>query len=134
MNSSLREGQQEGTAESSCYVDGSWAGGWRGEMGYVIIKGGFLLKYGASPNKACSLLQAEAGALMEAVEQVTSLGLHSCTFFSDSMTLVQAVSQYQPPIDVDWKAYKEVHQLWTSAKSLKGIGGGYFLTLIGTRM
>ncbi|XP_078154191.1 uncharacterized protein LOC144549360 [Carex rostrata] len=115
-NSNLRDAQQEVTTDSSCYVDGSWGGGWMGGMGYVIIKGGTLLQYGAAPTNASSPLQAEAGALKEAVKQVVSLGLHSCTFFSDSLTLVQAVSQYQPPIDVDWKAYGEIHQMWLAAK------------------
>lgn len=91
-----------------------------GRNGICNYQRGTLLQYGASPTKACSPLQAEAGALMEAVKQVISLGLHSCTFFSDSLILVQAVSQYQPPLDVDWKAYREVHQIWLAAQRNRG--------------
>lgn len=120
MNRNVIEGQPVHESDACCYVDGSWGGGWMGGMGYILLKGGNLLQYGASLTKVCNPLQAEAGALLEAVKQVVSFGLHSCTFFSDSLTLVQAISQYQPPLEVDWKAYKEVHQIWLAAQRNRG--------------
>ena len=71
-----------------------------------------LVCYRAAPSRVCCPLQAEAVALREAILFVKGKGLQSCTFLTDSQTLAQVCSSPQPPLDADWRAYKEINDIW----------------------
>lgn len=92
-----------------CMLDGSWTKDWQGGMGFIIIDSGRLISYEARPILACSPLHAEAWALKEAVAAVKGMGIQTCVFLSDCKELVEALMQFDPPMDVDWKAFREVY-------------------------
>lgn len=93
-------------------VDGSWVGDWNGGLWYIIKGIDKLIKYTATPILALSPLHVEAWALKEAWQEVINEGIRECVFYSDCLELVQALVQLRVPIDMDWKAFKEVFELW----------------------
>ncbi|XP_078175199.1 uncharacterized protein LOC144568705 [Carex rostrata] len=110
--------EEEGAQVSSslkvyrCMVDGSWKPPWRGGIGFVVEEDGVLKGYRAAPCTVCCPLQAEVVALKEAILFVKGLGLQSCSFFTDNQILAQTSMAQQPPLDADWRAYKEIQEIW----------------------
>ena len=75
-----------------------------------------LVAYMASPTKTCCPIHAEAAALSKAIQTVKSMGIARCTFFSDNQTLVQTCMALQPPVEADWRAYREMYEIWLMLK------------------
>lgn len=60
---------------------------------------------------SCPLLE-EAKALLEAVRFAIDMRFFPCNFRTDSAILADALSQLQPPSDVDWRAAVEIFDLY----------------------
>ena len=43
---------------------------------------------------------------------VRGQGILSCTFFTDNQSLAIACSALHPPLEADWRAYKEINEIW----------------------
>lgn len=100
-----------------CVVDGSWAYGWIGGAGYVLLLDGMLMAYRFERTVACCAIQAEACALLNAINFAIERGVEKCCFLSDCKTLVEACNSMQPPIDSDWRAHRETYEIWRKLKS-----------------
>lgn len=79
--------------------------------GFVIKSGDSMKAYGVNHGTAACPLQAEARALLEAVRYVTENVQENCVFCTDNAMLANAVSRLQPPIEVDWRAAREIRTL-----------------------
>lgn len=101
----------------SCQTDGSWEETWQGGIGVVLRRGEDLLMHLSKKVRACSPLQAEAIAFIEATKEVQRRGIQSCLFLSDCKSLVDLVSKFDPPLEADWRAFEEIHQLWLFFRS-----------------
>lgn len=99
-----------------CHSDGSWTNQWNGGTGYIIHQREQLVLFVSCRAMVCSPLQAEARALMEAIHAAIDLGIQSCTFYSDNEILVKVCTDLGPPLEADWKAYKEVFDIWKMVK------------------
>ncbi|XP_078157436.1 uncharacterized protein LOC144553211 [Carex rostrata] len=108
---------EEFSLEYLCQTDGSWEEPWQGGIGVVLTKREELLLHLSKKVRACSPLQAEAMALIEAIKEVQGLGMQSCLFLSDCKSLVDMVSNFDPPLEADWRAFEEIHQLWLFFRS-----------------
>lgn len=106
--------------EIQCHVDGSWVFGWLGGAGFVFQNTGTLLAYCSERVTACCALQTEACALLNAMEYAIRNGFSCCNFLSDCQVLVNACTAQQPPIEVDWKAHKEIYVIWKMIKCNPG--------------
>lgn len=100
----------------SCKVDGSWKPPWRGGLGFVVEEGTQLMGYRAAPSRVCSPIQAEAVALREAISFVKNLGLQPCSFYTDNQELALVCSSLDPPLEADWRAYREINEIWSLLK------------------
>lgn len=99
-------------AANSCYTNASWVHSWAAGLGFVLLTGDRLLAYGVQQSSAACPLQAEAKGLLESVKYVMGTGLAQCTFYTDNATLASAVSLLQLPTEVDWRASREILDLW----------------------
>ncbi|XP_078168497.1 uncharacterized protein LOC144562998 [Carex rostrata] len=99
-----------------CKVDGSWRSPWIGGLGFVVEDGELLKGYRAAPSVVCSPMQAEAVALREAIHFVKSLNLPSCIFLTDNQDLAKVCMELHPPVDADWRAYREINEVWRLLK------------------
>ncbi|XP_078175152.1 uncharacterized protein LOC144568653 [Carex rostrata] len=104
----------------SCRVDGSWAFGWVGGIGFILAQGNMLRAYKMERVTACCPLQAEAIALLQGVEYAISIGLSDCSFIIDNSTLAIACSDLNPPLEVDWRAHREIFDVWKKMRSNRG--------------
>ena len=95
-----------------CKIDGSWKPPWRGGLGFIVEEGHELKGYRAAPSYVCCPIQAEAVALRDAILFVKEQGILSCTFYTDNEYLVVTCSTVQPPLEADWRAYKEINEIW----------------------
>lgn len=112
-----RASEPEPYRSFTCHVDGSWTSNWRGGIGIIIRKEGELGCYISAATQACSPTQAEAQALMQAVQEVQGMGLTECSFYTDNQDLVQVINQAQPPMSADWRVITEVFELWKTFKT-----------------
>ncbi|KAF3332549.1 Reverse transcriptase-like protein [Carex littledalei] len=64
-------------------------------------------------------MQAEVVALRDAVLFVKGLGILSCTFYTDNQSLANLCSALHPPLDAEWRAYKEINDVWGLIKENK---------------
>lgn len=103
-----------------CYSDGSWAFGWVGGAGITLFNQGNLIAYKTSRTIACCPLQAEAIALQQGVNHAIQSGVSECTFLTDCKALAEAIMEFNPPTDVDWRAHKEIFDIWKKVKCNKG--------------
>ncbi|XP_078154682.1 uncharacterized protein LOC144550407 [Carex rostrata] len=115
-NNVLELEANEADFEFVCMVDGSWLKEWEGGIGFVITHGTQLIAYRSAKAQVCSPLQAEATALKRAIEFVQGLGVSSCLFHTDSSLLAKAVSDFQPPVEVDWRAMEEIFFCWKALR------------------
>lgn len=106
--------------EFKCHSDGSWVQDRGGGVGFIITKGEELIICRAERVVAVCALQAETMALRRGFLQAQQLGISSCSFYTDSLSLVKLVSQNQPPVEADWRAYQEVYEVWEIAKRNQG--------------
>lgn len=83
-----------------CFT-GSWKKDWQGGLGFVFLEDGNLLGYRSAFQRVCCLLQAEARALLDAIDYAISRNYNDCIFCSDSQLLVNAIMGLQPPIHTD---------------------------------
>ena len=90
---------------------------WQGGIGVVLRRGEELLMHLSKKVRACSPLQTEAIALLEATKEVQGRGIQSCLFLSDCKSLVDLLSKFDPPLEADWRAFEEIHQLWLFFRS-----------------
>lgn len=111
-----QQGQEAVDTEYTCYCDGSWKEQWNGGVGYIIRRGHELVVYRSAKVLAACPLQAEAMAVNEAIKHATSLGITSCNFLTDNLYISQACSKVQPPMDSEWKAFREVFEVWKTLK------------------
>lgn len=95
-----------------CHTDGSWKEGWMGGIGYVFTENGTLKWYRSARWLLVGPLRAEARAVLEALVLTKSKGWEQFTICSDCQSLVSAVLAIDPPVDVDWRAFKEVYDIW----------------------
>lgn len=116
-NTHISEAQHQQIEEGyTCWVDGSWHQHWLGGVGLVLERNGELHIAKSSGVKASCAAQAEAIALLQAVQYATDNGITSCKFYTDSQTLSQAVQAWQPPLLVDWRSFKEIFEIWKRLK------------------
>ncbi|KAF3330012.1 hypothetical protein FCM35_KLT05343 [Carex littledalei] len=99
-----------------CHVDGSWAFGWIGGAGFIFPSKDLLIAYCSERVTAYCAIQAEACALQWVIDYAIKNGLYNCHFLSDCQVLVNACTTQQPPVDVDWKAHKEMYDIWRKLK------------------
>lgn len=99
-----------------CMTDGSWAEGWIAGAGFVFMQNGYLISYTLARTQACCALQAEAIALGHAIQLAQQEGMGKCTFITDSLVLAQACTDLNPPLEVDWRAHKEIYDIWKRLK------------------
>lgn len=109
----------------SCRVDGSWAFGWVGGIGFILLQGTLMRAYKMERVMACCPLQAEAIALLQGVNYAISIGLSECSFITDSSTLAAACSNLSPPLEVDWRAHKEIFDVWKKMRCNGGLTVSY---------
>lgn len=64
----------------------------------------------------CSPMQTEAVALKEAIHLVKSFNLPSCIFYTDNQELSKVCMELHPPIDANWRAYREINDIWRLLK------------------
>ncbi|XP_078152638.1 uncharacterized protein LOC144547828 [Carex rostrata] len=100
----------------NCMTDGSWISNWKGGLGFVLRKGDTLVAAKSKGVRACCPIQAEAQALLDAIQFVSAEGIDQCVFRSDCEVLVNLCSSLQPPIQTDWRAFKEVQEIWERLK------------------
>lgn len=67
---------------------------------------------------ACCPIQSKAVALKVAVDMVIQRGIKSCLFMSDCKTLIDSVSGFSPPINVDWRAFDNCAECLEFAKTI----------------
>ena len=78
-----------------------WWQKWAGGIGFVLNENGELIAYHSDAVRACSAVAAEALALLEAItRRVMDLGIESCVFYSDCLSLVKWCMAIGPPIEV----------------------------------
>lgn len=118
--SSVTISQLPEIAELTCRVDGSWVEGWMGGAGFVFQKEEELLVYKTARTQVCCALQAEAVALWEALQYAEQEGIGTCTFITDCQVLAQACTDTRPPLEVDWRAHKEIYNIWRKLKQCLG--------------
>ena len=56
-------------------------------------------------------IHAEAVALREAIQYVKEAGIESCTFYTDNQTLALQCTELQPPLNSDWRAFKDMYEI-----------------------
>lgn len=125
MGNQHNTGQQVSITPTSpslitCRVDGSWAFGWIGGIGFLFLKENTLIAYKSERVQACCPLQAEAIALVQGLNYAISIGLSECAFITDNKTLAEACSNLNPPIEVDWRAHGEIFDAWKKMRCNKG--------------
>lgn len=81
----------------SCYLDGSWSGTWQGGIGYLFYKGDSLVTYEARGVSSCCAIQAEAQALLTAMQTAVKKGMLSTMFYTDCQELAKACNSINPP-------------------------------------
>lgn len=116
LSGTIRAWTVEPVGEIQCHVDGSWVFGWLGGAGFVFQNTGTLLAYCSERVTACCALQTEACALLNAMEYAIRNGFSCCNFLSDCQVLANLCAAQQPPIEVDWKAHKEIYVIWKMIK------------------
>ena len=47
---------------------------------------------------------------------MVSCNISTCVFLTDNLHLSKAVSQFQPPLGSDWRAFEEIMQSWKMMK------------------
>lgn len=99
-------------SEYICWSDGSWPTDWKGGIGGVLFKNGVLIAYWSKSIRACCPLLSEALALKEGILEALKYGLTGCMFLTDSKELAGLVAQLSPPLQADWKVFKEVQEIW----------------------
>lgn len=82
----------------TCRVDGSWAFGWVGGIGFLFKNGSNLMVYKSERVLACCALQAEAIALQQGIDYAISEGISECSFVTDNSTLATLCTNINPPI------------------------------------
>lgn len=85
---------------------------YKGGTGVLIKKGDSLVQYHMQGVTAGCALQTEGLAVLKGLQLIGSLGIRACTIYSDSASLVTFASQSQPPIEADWRAFREVYEVW----------------------
>lgn len=92
------QSREHGTPKVNvCFTDGAWVDRWNGGIGVLIYSKGELLVYKSAAARGCSALTLEALALKEALILAQNLDIEECTFFSDCLELVKAVSNTSLP-------------------------------------
>lgn len=104
----------------TCQVDGSWVANWEGGIGYVLKDRGVLMSARSKGVHVSCPIQAEALAISEAVKQIRGLGITECSFETDSKTVAEALMSLQPPANMDWRAFREVWEVWQWFKESEG--------------
>ena len=64
----------------------------------------------------CCAIQAEVVALREAIDFVKGRGISSCTFYTDNESLARDCTDLQPPLNADWRAFRDMYEIWKSLK------------------
>lgn len=113
------------TSLLSCRVDGSWAFGWIGGIGFSLSIENALVAYKSERVLACCPLQAEAIALVQGLNYAISIGLSECAFITDNQTLAEACSNLNPPLEVDWRAHREIFDVWKKIRCNRGFTCSY---------
>lgn len=103
-----------------CHVDGSWAFGCVGGAGFIFRSRDKLTVFCSERTTACCAIQAEALALQRAIDYAIKNRFHTCHFISDCQALVNASNAQQPPVEVDWRAHKEMYDIWKKLKCTPG--------------
>lgn len=96
----------------SCYLDGSWSGTWQGGIRYLFYKGDSLVTYEARGVSSCCAIQAEAQALLTAMQTAVKKGMLSTVFYTDCQELAKACNSINPPLHSDWRAFHETFEAW----------------------
>lgn len=91
-------------------------------IGFVLTRKEELLAYRAERVLVCCAIQAKACALLLAMKYVMGQGISSCNFFTDCQTVFSSCTALTPPIEVDWKAQKEIYDIWKILKCNPGFG------------
>lgn len=68
----------------------------------------------------CCLIQAEAVAMFEVVKLVRNLGAAECSFETDNQTIAEVLMKNLPLMQIDWRAFREVFEVWKWFKEMKG--------------
>lgn len=106
---SQEPGPQQG---HTCQVDGSWTHNWNAGTGFLLTWGDALVAYRSASVRACCAIQAEAQALKEAIRYVQEQNIDTCMFYTDCQSLVKWCTALQPPLEADWRAYREAYEIW----------------------
>lgn len=80
-----------------------------------------MLAYKSERVLACCSLQAEAIALQQGVDYAISIGMSECSFITDNFTLAEACSILNPLMEVDWRAHKEILDIWRKWDATRGL-------------
>ena len=78
-----------------------------------------MLEYRSADVRACCPTQAEAIALVQAMEKVASMNINSCMFYTDCQMLATSCTSLRPPMEADWRAFKEFYKAWELFKIYK---------------
>lgn len=107
-------------ARTRCLSDGSWVGDWHGGFGMVLFEDDKLVLHKSRAVRACCPLQSEALALREGIQVASRIGLTECSFCTDCKELCELVNQKHPPLDADWRVFKEVQDIWMIMQDNQG--------------
>ncbi|XP_078150218.1 uncharacterized protein LOC144545526 [Carex rostrata] len=102
--------------ELCCFTDGSWGTEWEGGAGLILMKGEVLQGYQYWGVPACCAVQAEAIAMLKAIDFVKATKQARCTFLIDCSVVAKIASQLQRPQEEDWRASRELHEIWRAFK------------------
>lgn len=98
-----------------CYMDGSWVQLWEDSIEFICKRGDLLVYKSAKVDASCPL-QVEAVTLRDAIHHCLSMGISSCTFNTDSLTIATSCTKLEPPLELDWRAFRDVYDIWKLLK------------------
>jgi ribonuclease HI len=109
--------QQANHPSWDCAIDGAWTQ-LDGGVGIIVKKEGQIIFYTSRGVKANCAMHAAAIALLTALEELENNGIECWTIKSDCLKLVNMVDALNPPLEVDWRAFKEVYEAWRKLKMM----------------
>lgn len=63
----------------------------------------------------------KALALEEAVRYALQIGITDCVFETDNKSIAEAIMAMKPPLQVDWRAFKQVFKVWKWFRGNQGL-------------
>lgn len=88
--------------------NGSWGIEWEGGAGLILMKGEELQGYQYWGVAACCAVQAEAIAMLKAIDFVKERKQTRCTFLTDCSVIAKIASQLQPPQEEGLESFQRI--------------------------